>query len=486
MRPGQYVPPDPEPLSARRLTELLGPLRRDAAPRYAALAARVRLLVSDGRLPVAARLPAERDLAAALGLSRATVTAAYARLRAEGWAVARQGAGTWTALPEGPLRGAWLPALPVAGVLDLAHAAPSAPPEVASALAAALDDLPRLLPSHGYSPGGLPELRARIAERYTARGLPTGPEQVLITAGALHGVSVALAALARRGSRLLVEHPTYPNALDTARGLGLRALPVAVGDEGPGAWVERTERALRTSAPSTAYVMPDFANPTGQLLQAEDRARLGRALRRSGTRAVVDETLVELGLDEQPGPPLAAHDAGVVSVGTLSKAFWGGLRIGWARADVDTVQRLAEVSARSYLSAPVVEQLAACALLDRSDEVLERHRAGLRERRDLLVAEVRRALPDWQVPVPAGGLVLWCGLPAPRSTALTLHAQPLGLLLAAGPRFGTGAAFEDRLRLPYTAAPDVLRRAVGLLARADAAAGEGAPSPAEGAPPRTV
>lgn len=486
MRPVQSEPAGREVLPARRLTELLGPLDRDAGPRYAALAARVRLLVSEGRLPVAARLPAERDLAAVLGLSRATVTAAYARLRADGWAVARQGAGTWTALPEGPLRGAWLPAPPVPGVLDLAHAAPAAAPEVAAALAAALDDLPRLLPSHGYSPGGLPELRTRIAERYTARGLPTSGEQVLVTAGALHGGSVALAALARRGSRLLVEHPTYPNALDAARGLGLRALPVAVGDDGPQAWVERAERALRAGAPGVAYLMPDFANPTGQLLQPEHRVRLGRALRRSGTRAVVDETLVELGLDEQPGPPLGAYDAGVVSAGTLSKAFWGGLRIGWLRADLDTVQRLAEVSARSYLSAPVVEQLAACALLDRADGVLERHRAGLRERRDLLVAELRRALPDWRVPVPAGGLVLWCGLPAPRSTVLTLHAQPLGLLLAAGPRFGTGAAFEDRLRLPYTAAPDVLRRAVELLARADAAASGGAPVPAQGVPPRTV
>jgi DNA-binding transcriptional MocR family regulator len=66
--------------------------------------------------------------------------------------------------------------------------------------------------------------------------------------------------------------------------------------------------------------------------------------------------------------------------------------------------------------------------------------------------------------VPPGGLVLWCGLPAPISNALVDAAQRRGLRLAAGPRFGTGHAFADRLRLPYTQPIDVLRHAVEILA----------------------
>ena len=96
--------------SSRRLAGLLGGIADDRGPRYAALASRLRVLTADGRLPVGARLPAERDLAAAVGLSRTTVRAAYARLREDGWATARQGAGTWTALPAGPNRGMWVPA----------------------------------------------------------------------------------------------------------------------------------------------------------------------------------------------------------------------------------------------------------------------------------------------------------------------------------------------------------------------------------------
>jgi DNA-binding transcriptional MocR family regulator len=215
-------------IGTARVLGLVGSLADARPPLYVALADRLRLLVGDGRLPIGGRLPAERELAAGLHLSRATVAAAYARLREQGWADARQGAGTWTRLPAGPAPGGWLPAPPRPGVIDLAHAAPAAPPQVPAAFAAALDDLPRLLPGHGYHPQGLPELRARIAARHTARSLPTTAEQVLVTSGALHAVSVAVQTLAPRGSRVLVEHPTYPNALDAIRVLGRRPVPVGI------------------------------------------------------------------------------------------------------------------------------------------------------------------------------------------------------------------------------------------------------------------
>ena len=464
--------------SAHRLARLVGDLATDRSPRYATLAARIRLLVADGRLPLGARLPAERDLAAELGLSRATVTAAYAALREDGWATARRGAGTFAALPPGPHRGVWVPAPVADGAIDLAHAAPSAPPAVPAAFAAALVELPRFLPEHGYHPAGLPDLRARVAERYAARGLPTTPEQVLITAGAMHGVATAFATLLRRGTRLLVEQPSYPSALDAARAQGLAVLPTALDAEDPDAWLDAVERALATARPGAAYLMPDFQNPTGRLLDAAGRDRLARALRRAGVPAVIDETLADLWLDAVPPAPLAAFGEGHLSVGTLSKSAWGGLRVGWVRGDVETVRRLTAVAVRSTMSGPVVEQLAACALLDDIDSVLDDHRVRLRERRAVLVDELRRRLPDWRVAEPPGGLVLWCRLPSARSRALVTAAERYGLRLAPGPLFGTGHAFDDRLRLPYTQPPDVLRRAVDLLARADADAA-GSVSPPE-------
>jgi DNA-binding transcriptional MocR family regulator len=462
-----------ETTSARRLAELVGDIASDRPPRYAALAGRVRTLVADGRVPLGTRLPAERDLAAALSLSRATVTAAYARLREDGWATARQGAGTFAALPAGPHRGAWVPGPVDDGTIDMAHAAPAAPASVPAAFATALAELPRYLPQHGYHPGGLPDLRARIAERYTARGLPTTPEQVLVTAGALHGVSTAFQGLLRRGQRLLLEQPTYPNALDAARALGVRILPTALDADDPDGWLGVAERTLAGARPTAAYLMPDFQNPTGRLLGGEGRERLARALRRAGTTAVVDESFADLWLEAPPPPPLAAYGAGHLSVGSLSKTFWGGLRIGWVRGEADVVRQLTAVAVRSTMAGPVVEQLAACALLDDAEAVLAGQREQLRERRDVLVSALREQLPTWRVPQPAGGLVLWCGLPGRRSHALVAAAERHGLYLAGGPLFGTGHALDDRLRLPYTHPPQVLRTAVDLLVKADGEASGG-------------
>src|SRR4029450_8171951 len=98
--------------------------------------------------------------------------------------------------------------------------------------------------------------------------------------------------------------------------------------------------ALRTVGRAGAYLLPAFSNPTGRLLDTAGRERLARALRRAGTTAVVDETFAELWLDAAPPTPLAARGAGHVSVGSLSKTVWGGLRIGWARAEAETVRHL--------------------------------------------------------------------------------------------------------------------------------------------------
>jgi DNA-binding transcriptional MocR family regulator len=147
------------------------------------------------------------------------------------------------------------------------------------------------------------------------------------------------------------------------------------------------------------------------------------------------------------------------------------------RADADLVRRLAGASSPIALAGPVVEQLAACALLDAAETARETARTRLRESRAALLGALAEQLPDWRVSPPPGGLVLWCRLPTPRSSALVLEAERLGLRLVAGPLFGTGHVLEDRLRLPYSQPPDVLRRAVELLARADArAAGHAGPA----------
>ncbi|WP_203433646.1 PLP-dependent aminotransferase family protein [Jiangella asiatica] len=459
---------------ARQLGDWSGAL--PAGPAYARVAAGIRLLVLDGRVALDTRLPGERELAAALGVSRTTVTAAYDSLRAAGYAVSRQGSGTRAALPRSrsgdSASAGWTPFGPDGSdLLDLAHAAPEAPTHaLRRAYDVALEQLPRHLPTCGYNLFGLPDLRAAVAARYTARGLPTRADQVLVTAGAQHAFSLVLALATGPGDRVLVEQPTYPNALDAIRRHGASAVPVPLTPDG---WdVDAVAAAVRQTAPRLAYVVPDFNNPTGLLASDTERRGLARSLGRSRTLTVVDETLVELALDGATPPPLATYLPAdlSVTVGSASKTLWGGLRVGWLRAEESLVRRLAAVRASVDISSAVVEQLTVAELLGSLDAVLPSRLAELRTRRDALAAALGRLLPTWRFRMPDGGLVLWCDLGRPASSRLVAAAEHHGIRLAAGPRFGVDGAFERRLRLPYTYPVDVLERAAEQLAQAFATA----------------
>src|SRR3954449_7774723 len=152
-------------VSGPHLARLLGEWR-SSGPAYASLARALRLLGLDGRLPLRTRLPGERDLAEALGVSRTTATAAYAALRDEGFLASRRGSGSWTRLPaDRATAPAPLPDAP--GLIDLSCAAAAAPERALhAALAAATAELPRHLPGPGYDTAGLPALREAIAARY--------------------------------------------------------------------------------------------------------------------------------------------------------------------------------------------------------------------------------------------------------------------------------------------------------------------------------
>ncbi|RBY84300.1 PLP-dependent aminotransferase family protein [Blastococcus sp. TF02A-26] len=463
---------------AQELATLVGSLEAAPGPRYLALARRVQELLGTGRLAAGSRLPAERELAASLGLSRVTVASAYRELRESGHATTRHGSGTVTELPGGGSPGpAWGVHSTDPGVLDLAHAALEAAPELTAAYREALAALPAIAAGHGYAADGLPELRQAIADRYTARGLPTDPDQVLVAAGTGDATDVVLATLLQPGDRVLVEHPTYPGIIAAVEQHGGRCLPVPVDAEDPDAVIGPAQLAARQSSPRLAFLMPDFSNPSGARLTAAGRRRLAATLWQQGVLTVVDEVSAELHLDEGPLPPFAAGlpDAATVTVGGLSKSVWGGLRIGWVRADAALVAQLGEVLRRRQLSVGVVDQLTAAALVRDLDAVLEHRRAALRERRDVLRAELARRLPSWTVPCPAGGLSLWCTLPPGLSSAAVVAAAaPLGLLLAEGRAFGTGHAFDDHLRLPFTRPADQLRAAVELLVQAEATVRGGA------------
>jgi DNA-binding transcriptional MocR family regulator len=458
-------------VSGRRLVELLGTWREPHTRHPAAdLADGIRLLAREGRLPAGTRLPPERELAEALTVSRTLVTKAVDELREDGVVASRQGSGSWIAVQDRPI--AFEPA-DNPDLIDLARASPEAVPEMMGAVEAATRRLPALLRGHGYQPQGLPELREAVAARYRARGLSTTADQIVITTGSHHAFVLILRLLVHPGDRVLVEQPTYPNALDAIRAGYARPVGVAMADDG---WcLDGIEAALRQSSPRLAYFVPDFHNPTGHRMDAEDRARLAAALRRNRTMTVVDETLVELDLDGDPllGPPPMAGFAEdyVLTVGSASKSHWGGLRIGWVRAPAELVERIVSIRSAVDLGAPVFEQLVLAELLADPDPVLRRRRAVLAHRRDVLLAALAEHCPKWTVRRPSGGQSAWCELDEPVATRLAVAAESYGLRLVPGSRFGVDGGWERWLRVPFTLPPDELTDAAARLGRLARAVG---------------
>ncbi|GAA2198564.1 PLP-dependent aminotransferase family protein [Streptomyces bangladeshensis] len=461
-------------VSGRQLAALLPDLT-GLRPAYRHLSEAISALVLDGRVALHARLPAERELAAALGVSRPTVTSAYDLLRTHGYARSRQGSGTWTALPKETAPRRVTRALPAPDTaIDLARAAPGLPHQVLDdALAAVAPALARHSRTPGYDPFGLPELRATIAERYTRRGLPTRPEQILVTSGAQHALTLVLGLLAAPGDRVMVENPSYPNALDAIRRAHLRTVAVPVSDDG---WdVEIIESALRQAVPHLAFLIPEFHNPTGLLMPDEARGRVLSAAHRAGTWLVVDETLADLALDVPAPAPFACRAAPdeasrVITVGSMSKSHWGGLRIGWLRASAQLVTELAAQRIATDLGGSVLDQLLAQVLLDRAAALLPAQLERLRARRAALAEALTEHFPRWTWRLPPGGLALWVDLGEPVAAELAERALAFGVRIEGGGLFAADpGVFGNRLRIPYTLPAEVLREAVQRMASAVAA-----------------
>ena len=453
-------------IAAARVAALIGDFDRE--PAYKGLAEGLRVLITDGRLPVGVRLPSERELTDALGVRRTTVTRAYAELRDIGFLVSRQGSGSVASLPASrAYRGDHLLFPGDAGEdeIDLTCAASASVPGIIAAYERAAGELPAYLAGSGYYPSGLPVLREAVAERLTARGLATSPEQVMIVPGALAGVAVAARALAGRGTRTLLESPTYPNAIATFRETGARILCSPIGREHPD--VGELLASIDQVRPSLAYLIPDFHNPTGHLLPDEARGQVAARLRKHGTTTIVDESMVDLALDGQVMPrPLGAFLADAITVGSVSKPFWGGLRVGWLRAPTERMDAMVRSRLSLDLGVPVLEQLVTADLLRNGEGLLEQRRAFLRETRDAAVAALGEHLPAWKVRVPTGGLSLWCELPTAGSTDLAPRAAANGVLLAAGPNFAPEGGLDRFLRVPFTQPAHVLTDAIARLGAA--------------------
>lgn len=432
------------------------------APLHQRLAQAIEQMIRVGDLPPGSHLPTERDLARVASVSRSTAAHAYRRLKAAGHLESRQGSGTWV-VERGVERGSSTrtehlgPLLVDAGdTVDLALAVPQPPPRLRLTTTAA---------GIGYEAAGLPRLRAAIAEHYQRRGVATDPEQILVTNGAQHALSMVLRHLVVSGGTVAVEESTYVGVLDAVRTMGARLAGVPLDREGVD--VDALAAVLDRRSPSAVYLNPTHHTPTGTVLSVPRRRRLVRLIERTAVPLIDDTTLADLAFDPGSTAPLLAgldRSGAVITLGSLSKVVWAGLRVGWIRADARLVDELVQRRMVDDLAGSVPSQQAAIRLVEHLDEHAAARAEVLAGRHRHLLGALAASLPDWEVAPARGGTVLWAQLPhGADAESFAAVAAAFGVNVVAGSAVTTHAGVSDRVRLSFVAPQALIDEGVRRL-----------------------
>lgn len=460
------------------LVDALGEWTSGPGPLHRQLADAIQDAIARDEIGAGEALPPERLLAHSLGVSRTTVGNAYTLLKEAGWLESRQGSKTWARRRDGiatdgngdpisSLRGNAFLRPERLATIDLATAALRPPPLLTEVVHTVVEeDLETLLEGHGYHPTGLGQLRMGIAQRFAAQGIPTTERQILVTTGAQQAIALLAAHYLQDGDLVVTEALTSPGALDAFRHVGarFRTLPV----DSDGAETEALQRLLARTAARLVYMMPTFHNPTGTVMAAQRRQRVADLAREQQITVIDDMSHADLVLDDPPPPPLAAYDAAgsIVTIGSMSKLFWGGLRIGWIRAPESVISQLLRLKAVFDLGTPLLSQLVAARLLPRTAEAQAFRRAELLPLREQLLALLHQCLPSWSCRPPRGGVSVWVQLPEGKGDDFGQIASRHGVLVVPGSLLSPDGQHHDGLRLSFGLRPGILQAGVMRLAEA--------------------
>lgn len=459
------------------------PLDRDSEePIYRQLIRHIRAQIESGSLPAGTRLPASRDLARQLNISRISVVNAYAELRAEGYLSAHAGRGTFVAgdrdASSAPPQAQNTSANgheppPVAdrslremmrlarkpGVINLSTGAP--PMEffpvahLRDALNTVLErDGSRALTyevTEGYAP-----LRATVRDYVSALGIRCNADHVLITGGTQQALDLVVQAVLSEGELLVTENPTYLGMIDIARTRRVQMVGIPMDEDG--IRLDMLENLILDNHPRLIFVMPTFQNPTGRVMPLHRRRQLINLANEYNIPILEDGVYHELRFEGENLPPLKAlDDTGIViHASGFTKNLLPGLRIGYVIANGPYFERIMRVKQAADISTPGLNQRAIHLMLERGvlAQQLERNNRELRRRRDIALQAAARHLPPgsrWNV--PQGGLYLWVELPktGPTAAELYISAIQMGVAYAIGNVFHTNSSGSYHLRLNYAA-----------------------------------
>ncbi|MDW5444666.1 PLP-dependent aminotransferase family protein [Polaromonas sp. SM01] len=314
--------------------------------------------------------------------------------------------------------------------------------------------------SEGYAP-----LRDMVAAM-----LPwnVDPAQVLITTGSQQGLDLIAKILIDKGSRVLVETPTYLGALQAFTPMEPDIVSVASDSEG----VDIADLGRKAAGARFFYVLPNFQNPTGRTMTEQHRAALSAEAARLGLPLVEDNPYGDLWFDEAPPLPLTARNPeGCVYLGSFSKVLAPGLRLGFMVAPKALYPKLLQAKQAADLHSPGFNQRMVAEVM--KGGFLDRHvptiRALYKSQRDAMLAAMQREMPEdvsWNT--PAGGMFLWARLPAGMSAVdLLPKAVDKNVAFVPGAAFYAEQADERTLRLSFvTASSEQIKLGIAALAAA--------------------
>ena len=318
---------------------------------------------------------------------------------------------------------------------------------------------------------GDPALRSAVAGRLTGGGLPTEPNDLLVTGGSQQGLSLIATALLEPGDVVLVENPTYLAALQCFGFAGARVVPVPTDADGviPEALAELVVR----ERPKLLYLIPNFQNPTGRTLPLARRRAVAEVAGRHGLWIAEDDPYGELRFEGAHEPQIAALEPAAdrtVLLGSFSKVMAPGLRLGWLRAPAAMLRACVIAKQAADLHTSTVDQAAAARYLaDRDlDAHLDRVRTAYRARRDALLDGLAGTLPAgsmWNR--PAGGMFVWVRLPAGHdATGLLRTAITHDVAYVPGAPFFAADAEPGALRMSFTThTPEEITEGLTRLAK---------------------
>lgn len=443
-----------------------------ASPLYERVADRIGRQIRSGVLRAGDRMPSLRRVSSDQQVSMATAVEAYLLLERQGLLEARPRSGYYVRLPAAPLpresaprarKPQWLRNPGLLGVLDVLarrdvlplHAAtPAAGLLPVAALRGALQQVLRRDPdviARYAAPQGVYDLRLRIAERYARCGVDVDPDEIIITAGAMEALSLALRVITKPGDVVLLEKPTYHGLLQAVAALQLRVVEVPTHADG-GIDVACLQRQLARQPVRAAVLVPNINNPLGSITHDAAKRTIADACAAHGTVVIEDDLYGELAYSGERPAPLRRFDitGNTITCGSYSKSLAPGLRVGWALGG-RWAQELLRAKSFSTIETSTLPQLAIADFLSRHDydrhlRRLRRHIADNAQRmRDAIV---RRWPVDTCACAPSGGLSLWVRLP-PGVEGQTVFEAALaeGIGTLPGHLFSLHGEHHEHLRL---------------------------------------